>query len=708
MDAEATTLVDTGAAPAHRLTGPHGAGPVSGAQVTGPASDRPVFVAGGLAVLAVAGELGGGALVRLAVARGAPLDGWTQLVLQFTAVLTLAVLGVLVVARTARNRIGWMLLALASSLALSDAMAGYAALSLLTAGGPPGGGWAGALQPGYVVLFALLTFLALLVPDGRLLPGPRWRIVAYAAALVFLANYVVLVGSPTPPPPPFDGVRNPLAVPWLATAGGVALTVLLWVLMLAALICGPVAIAVRLRRARGVQRQQLKWIASGAVLVPVTLAGCGITVMLGFEGAFIGFAYYTLIVAIPATTAVAILRYRLYDIDRIINRTLVYGLLTVVLAAAYGVAVMLAGRVSGGSSVWMVAAATLVAAVAFRPARAWAQQVIDRRFSRRRYEAARVMDAFVARLREGSAGAGELPAALAQALGDPTVEVLFRLPDGSGWVTPAGHAADVPTDGAGGAVTELRGPDGAVAVLVHDPALREEPWLVETVAVTGRLAVEIARLQAALQHQLAEVRASRTRIVAAADAERRRIGRNLHDGAQQRLVALGMSLRVAQQRLSSTAPEAVDVLDAAVAEVRGSVLDLRELARGLDPPGLAEGGLPGAVRELAGRFTMPVRVDLPPGRLPGGVEAAAYFVAAEAVTNAVKHAGGSRIVVTGDRVDDRFRLRVVDDGVGGARIEPGGGLAGLADRLDALGGSLTVASPPGRGTTVTAELPCGS
>jgi signal transduction histidine kinase len=211
-----------------------------------------------------------------------------------------------------------------------------------------------------------------------------------------------------------------------------------------------------------------------------------------------------------------------------------------------------------------------------------------------------------------------------------------------------------------------------------------------------------------LRRQLAEVEASRARIVAAGNDERRRIERDLHDGAQQRLVSIGLALRHAQHELGTASPErARHTLDGALAEVAVAIDELRELARGL-PPSQLDGGLAPAFHELARRAPVPVEVDAPRERFSRDVEAAAYFIGCEGLTNAVKHAHATKILLSAGRRDRQLVVSIADDGVGGAIVGQGYGLRGLSDRIAALGGTLRIESAPGTGTTLTAELPCAS
>jgi signal transduction histidine kinase len=293
---------------------------------------------------------------------------------------------------------------------------------------------------------------------------------------------------------------------------------------------------------------------------------------------------------------------------------------------------------------------------------------------------------------------------LARALGDPTLDVAYRLGDGR-YVEAGGRAIELPQR-ADRAVTAVAVRGEEIAALVHDPALLDEPALVESVRATAALVLENERLAAEVRSQLAEVRASRGRIVAAADAERRRIERNLHDGAQQRLVTLSVALGLEASRADRAA---ADVLSRAQDEVEQAIGELRELARGIHPTLLRDEGLTAAVKALARRAPLPVTVESSVrDRLTDPVELAAYFVVSEALTNVVKHASASEASVRLEREAATLRVTVTDDGVGGARITPESGLAGLRDRLEALDATLSIDSEANRGTTVCAFFSCGS
>jgi signal transduction histidine kinase len=300
----------------------------------------------------------------------------------------------------------------------------------------------------------------------------------------------------------------------------------------------------------------------------------------------------------------------------------------------------------------------------------------------------------------------EIRDALARALHDPSLEVALWLPERKAYCDAEGHPVELdPTR----AVTELS--DGAepLAAIVHDPALLDEPKLIAAAGSAARLALQNARLQADLRAQLVKVRESRARIVAAGDEVRRQVERNIHDGAQQRLVSLALALRLAERRVRAGDRGDVDrVLSSAVAELQGAVTELRELAHGVHPAVLTDEGLTAALRLLAARSTVPVRIRASlDRRLPPEVEAAAYYVAAEALTNAAKHAGASEVTISAERQNGTLVVEVEDDGCGGA--DPSGtGLRGLADRVEAHGGRLRVESRAGEGTHIVGEIPCAS
>jgi signal transduction histidine kinase len=302
---------------------------------------------------------------------------------------------------------------------------------------------------------------------------------------------------------------------------------------------------------------------------------------------------------------------------------------------------------------------------------------------------------------------GELRACLARALGDPSLEVAYARDGPAGWVDAGGQPQPLPAPGGGQqarAVTMVERDGQPLAALIHDPAL--DPSLVHAAAAAAGMAIANERLQAEVRAQLEEVQASRQRIVEAGDAERRRVERNIHDGAQQRMATLALSLAMLRDRVAGD-PAVAASLDQAAAELRQAIAELRELARGIHPAILTEEGLPAAVEALADRSALPVRVAADfDERLPGPIEATAYFVVAEALANVTKHARASSALVELSRCNGTLLVGVTDDGVGGADAVRGSGLRGLEDRVSAVRGSFRVDNPPAGGTRVRAEIPC--
>jgi signal transduction histidine kinase len=333
------------------------------------------------------------------------------------------------------------------------------------------------------------------------------------------------------------------------------------------------------------------------------------------------------------------------------------------------------------------------------------QSDVDRRFNPERYEGLRQVDRFLADLREGRAEPEATGSVLARAVSDPGLLLFFWLPrDGVHADENGRPVTDLPATPVGR--TPVRRGDLQLGTLLHDPKLAERPRLLDALIRRAGLAIEIARLRVEVRRQLAEVEQSRARIVAAGYEERRRLERDLHDGAQQRLVSIGLDLRHLQQRLPSDAAEPRAGLDSAVSALADAITELRELARGVRPAAL-DGGLAPALRELASRAPIPAKVEATEERFDSEIEAAAYFVASEGLTNAVKHAAGSQVVLRAAREDGRLVLSVLDDGTGGASPAPGSGLAGVSDRVAALGGRMSPTSEPGRGTSLVADFPCG-
>jgi signal transduction histidine kinase len=325
---------------------------------------------------------------------------------------------------------------------------------------------------------------------------------------------------------------------------------------------------------------------------------------------------------------------------------------------------------------------------------------------RRRLERGAVADVVVGL--SGAATAEEVRDRLRTALRDPSLEVLYWVPEEESYVSTAGQLVpDVPEqDTADRLVVPVRASDGGrLALVLADTSLRRHGRPVSGAVSAAGLALENARLQAGIRAQLEQVRASRARVVEAGLAERRRLERDLHDGAQQRLLALTMQLGAVRTAVADEPTRSL--VDSARKDLREAVAELRDLARGLHPAVLSQAGLGPALESVAERLPVPVTLDVPSGRFDPTVESAAYFLACEAMTNAAKHADASSVRVSVRPEPGRLVVEVRDDGVGGAAPSEGSGLTGLHDRVAALGGSIVVDSPPGRGTRITASIPCG-
>jgi len=622
--------------------------------------------------------------------------------------LAFATTGAIVASHVSGNRIGWLfcligLLSSATTLAYEYAIYGlHATADPLT--GARVAAWL-SIAPAEGVA-GLLGLALLLFPDGCL-PSPRWR---PAAGILLLGIALVVVGASLRPGSldvPFATVSSPLAVP--ATRGLMdAANIVGWVFVVAGIALGAASLLVRLRRARGIERQQLKLVlAVGALFATVTTLVMATwfvwpegNLQLRMAAIGLGFAVF------PVVAGVAILRYRLYDVDVVIDRALVYGALTALLAAAYAATALLLGTAVGRGSAWATAGATLVVAAVFHPLRARVQEAVDRRFSRARYDARRRINAFLEELRAGRAAPEDVEPLLRDVLSDPGLELLFFLPASELYVDANGQPASEPEDD-GRCVTPVLRAGAPLGMVICEPVDPDRSQLFEEAVAAAGLAMEITRLRVELRRQLAEVEASRARILTASYEERKRIERDLHDGAQQRLVSIGLALRHAQHELDLSPLAARKALDGAVGQIAIAIDELRELARGIRPAQLDHGLAP-ALKELARRVPLPVKVTVTRERFEPELEAAAYFIASEGLTNAVKHAQAERVTLSAQRMDGQLVICVADDGVGGAAASNGSGLRGLDDRVRAHGGRLDVRSEPDCGTTIVAELPCES
>jgi signal transduction histidine kinase len=305
----------------------------------------------------------------------------------------------------------------------------------------------------------------------------------------------------------------------------------------------------------------------------------------------------------------------------------------------------------------------------------------------------------------GEARSGTLRGELSRALGDPSLEIGYWLPDRAVFIDAESRTLALPTPGSGRSVTVVERQGQPVAALVHDPAVLEDPGLLEAVASAAQLAASNARLQAEVQARVVELAASRRRILAARDEERRRLEHRLRERAERRLGELADMLD--RSRRSGSGERARGQIARAEEQLARTLEELRRLAHGLHPRVLSEHGLAGALEAVARDLSLPVHIKVTGHQVPERVAVAAYFVCAEALANVAKHAAAAHVAVAVTASEDRVKVEIADDGVGGADPARGSGLRGLADRVETLGGTLLVESTPGHGTRLAAEIPLG-
>jgi signal transduction histidine kinase len=543
--------------------------------------------------------------------------------------------------------------------------------------------------------WVLATFALLLLhfPDGRV-PSRRWRWVPptlVAAAAVTQVDGAFVDEPFRPPladlPRPFD----PLPAWWEPLA------LVCFVLLLVLVVAAAVSLLLRFRRAGRTQRQQIKWLALAGIGLPLYPLLCGVEILVWGEvhwfSAAVGLAS---LVATPFAAGIAVLRYDLYDVDKALGLAVTWGAVTALLLAVYGAVSSLTGVLVGRGSEVGVALGTAAAALVLLPAVRVVRRAVDARMYPLRRAALSAVDDLHREVSAGRARPEQLEERLRSALRDPGLRVGFRVPGSATYLDAAGGS--VP--GTGVPVQQDGEPTG-VLVRGSGPASAE---LLREVAARCSTLVEVVRLRSEVARALREAQDSRTRLVQIGYEERRKMERDLHDGAQQRLVSLGMQLRLAQRHLDDGTVDVDEVLDQSVAELGTAVAELRQIAHGLRPSSLDD-GLPAALSNLVRTLPLTVDMDVDDGPLPDAVATTAYFVASEAITNAVKHSEATRIELHVARRDGQLLVRVTDNGCGGASL---GLRSGLADRVAALGGSLRVASPVGRGTEVEAALPCAS
>jgi signal transduction histidine kinase len=674
-----------------------------------------------------------------------PAIGWTTLAAQLpgflNAVIT-GVLGVLIATRRPRNPIGWLLIAIAASDAVA-LTADFVAIRGLLAGASPrswvewpawvGGGTGG---PNNGVLFGLLV---LFFPDGRL-PGSRWRPVAWlvvvlavmGAALTRLSPDSVQLAQRLPSVPNPVGVALLAGATWGAGVAGLvdAVSTLLFLLLLAA------AVVVRFRRSRGVERQQLKWFARvGVIAIGVMLAGAALGAANGpvsdtlwNAGLDIG-----IVVGLPATIGLAVIKDGLYDIDLFLSRTVVYGSLAVFITAVYvGIAVGVGSLVGSGGrpNLGLSIVATAIVAVGFQPVRERVQRVANRLVYGERATPYEVLSEFSGRVAETYAADQVLPRmarVLREGSGAEAAVVWLRsggrlLPAATYPETADGLAALEVT---GNALPQIPGSDRAAAVEHQGELLGAlsvvkrrgesltpmEVKLIDDLAHQAGLVLKNVGLTTELMHRLDELRLSRQRLVQAQDEERRRLERNLHDGAQQHLVALKVKLGLVEALTEKNPAQATAMLEQLQGDADEALETLRDLARGIYPPLLADRGLAVALESQARKATLPVAVDADGvSRYSPDLEATVYFCVLEALQNVQKYAAASQAVVRLREAAGELRFEVEDDGRGFevSAVKNGSGLTNMADRLDAVGGRLDVDSSPGRGSRLCGTVPVAS
>ena len=651
------------------------------------------------------------------------------------AAVAYATLGVVIIRRAA-NMIGWIMLAVGAGLAFVVLASAYAVTGVVAHPGTlPAARLAGTLSEcSFSAVVFLIAFMFLLFPTGKL-PSSRWRPVAAAG---FLLAGVALIGlAVTPrllqlPVPGGISLRypNPLGVRNLAPvfrAVPIGTFIGLGVVSAAFMATVLVSLAVRYRAGGPLMRQQIKWLALAAAL----FAACLLIALLGIAADQVwltGDAFTVSAVVsqfgIPAAMAIAILRHRLYDIDVIISRAVVYGLLSAAFTAVYVGIVLGIGTFVGhqGGPVLTIAAAVTIALL-FQPLRRRAQLFANRLVYGKRatpYQALSDFAGDMAGQLDLTEAVDRMVSVLAGATGADRAEAWIRvgtqLRPAAIWPHGSPPSAAVAL-GPDGGLPAFKGTSRAVAVQhggellgalslqkpKNEPLASTEDELLRHLASQAGLVLRNAAL-------IDELRASRRRLVEAQDAERRKIERNLHDGAQQQLIALTIQLSLLEE--SAGDPAAVRQLAPAVKDgLRAALDDLRDLARGIYPPLLADQGLVPALAAQARKASLPVEIDADGiGRYPQDTEAAVYFCALEALQNITKYAGASRATVGLACSGGRLRFTVTDDGAGfdTASTRNGTGLQGMADRLAALGGTLDIRSQPGHGTTLTGQLPASA
>jgi signal transduction histidine kinase len=626
--------------------------------------------------------------------------------------LAIGIAGLAIATRKPENAVGWLYLGIWMAVGLNFAFGSeYGYWATIAHPGAPGGTFAVWLGNwAWVPIFGvLLTWTFLLFPDGHL-PSPRWRPVAWASAIVIvLWSGAFALENHDYTDAANRSVPNPYTIRSLIPFFDVAREVLALVFMVL-VASSIVSLIVRFRRGHGDERQQVKWLILAASINLVFLVlpvehGNG-----GLADDFLGI--FTAL--IPASVGIAILKYRLYDIDVVIKKTVVFTVIASVLTAMYLGVIALAtvGTVS------RILVGILLLVVTFNPVRRAASSLADRIVYGRRASSYEVLAEFSEHMADTYATDDVLPR-MAQILAGATGATRASV-----WLLVGGELRPAATSGGeppravtapGNTLPEM--PEDIVVEVRHhgellgalsvttppnDPLDSPRRKLVTDLASQAGLVLRNVRL-------IEELKASRQRLVAAQDQERRRIERNIHDGAQQQLVALAVKIRLAETMAKGEgAGRTATTLEQLQVDAGTALQDLRDLARGIFPPLLADKGLAEAIASQARKSSVPVDIDADGvGRYPEEIEAAVYFCSLEALQNVAKHAHASRASIKLAQVDGSLIFEVTDDGDGfdPTSIGYGTGLQGMADRLDALGGTLQVRSAPGEGTAVTGRVP---
>jgi signal transduction histidine kinase len=644
-----------------------------------------------------------------------------------------AIVGAVVATRQPRNPIGWILIGISICLGL-DGGGQYLTNAAFS---PPGTypfpalvGLVG-LYPPWFLCIGLFLVMLFVFPDGHL-PSPRWRWLLRLSILSMVVTAFIQDFDPAAFFTNGVGYRINLANP-VGIPGAHNLTVTIQqtagtILLVIGLVGGLASSVVRFRRGSSELRHQVKWLLAAVTFVGLTFA---LSIQFGnllpqWTGVILGFAY----LAVPLSIAVAVLKYRLYDIDVVISRTLAYGALAAFITAVYVAIVVGVGTLigSGGKpNLALSIVATAIVAVAFQPVREQVQKVANRLVYGKRATPYEVLSQFSERVAESYAADDVLPRmarVLADGTGAARADVWLRAGDimrqAASW--PVDSAAAEPARVVGDSVPDMREVDRAVEVRHQGELLGAlavtkrqgesltpvEEKLVDHLAHQAGLVLKNVGLTAELLQRLDDLRASRQRLVAAQDEERRRLERNLHDGAQQNLVALKVKLGLAETLAEKDPARAKALVGELQSDADEALETLRDLARGIYPPLLADKGLAAALESQARKATVPVDVQAGGiGRYPQDLEAAIYFCCLEALQNVQKYAHATRATVGLTERDAELSFEIEDDGRG---FDPtstprGSGLTNMGDRLEALGGSVEVRSTPGAGTRLSGRIP---